>query len=446
MGKSSAVLLLLLLLAGCSCTSTTSCCDADSINMKVQERVGGELNLSCDRNIVPQEFTVAQPLTEDHAVLLALWNNPTFQDALVDLKLTRADLIAAGQLPNPEVVYFFSVPEKPFKYAVDFPIEALWLRPIRTQAASVENLRACERLTQLALDLIRDTRQAYADLVLARERVRVAEEAVKLRTHVAELAEARFKAGDTSRQDLATAKIEALQAKQDATRIGVEVPLAEEKLKNLMGLTQITAPIPVLARTVTFAGPMDVEALAKEASQSRPDIVAAELAVQAADERVRLSHTGWFRFLGILDATSGKNTGHEFGPAIRATLPIFHWNQGAIARAEAEREQLECRRNALRNLIITEVRQSAARYQQTSTELNTLRKTVQPEVEAAIKRSEKAYQDGNASYLIVLETTRQLIDTYNRDAQLVAERQRAWAELERSVGRHLETHTASTSR
>lgn len=443
MGKSSALLVFLLLLAGCSCTSS-SCCDADSINQKVQERIGGELNLSCDRNIVPLEFTAAQPLTEDHAVLLALWNNPTFQDALVELKLTRADLIAAGQLPNPEVVYFFSVPDKPFKYLVDFPIESLWLRPIRMNAATAENMRSCERLTQLALDLIRDTRQAYADLVLARERVRIAGEAVKLRSHISDLAEARLKAGDASKQDAATAQIDSMLAKQDATKISVEVPLAEERLKNLMGLTQITAPIPLIARKNTFDGPLEVEALASEASASRPDILAAQMAVQAADERLRLSRTSWFRFLGILDATSGTN-GHEFGPAFRMTLPIFHWNQGAIARAEAEKEQLEHRRDALHNQIVTEVRQAMARYMQTNTELTSLRKSVIPEVEAAIKRSEKAFQDGNASYLIVLETTRQLIDTYNRDAQLVAERQRAWAELERSVGRRLEATAAPAS-
>ncbi len=60
-----------------------------------------------------------------------------------------------------------------------------------------------------------------------------------------------------------------------------------------------------------------------------------------------------------------------------------------------------------------------------------------PEVEAAIARSRRAYQEGNATYLIVLETTRQFLDSRLRQAQLQGDLRRAWAELERSVGRRL---------
>ncbi|WP_040889946.1 TolC family protein, partial [Zavarzinella formosa] len=141
--------------------------------------------------------------------------------------------------------------------------------------------------------------------------------------------------------------------------------------------------------------------------------------------------------LGIADATSGKKTGHEFGPALRVTVPIFNQNQGGIARAEAELEQLTRRELVLRNQIITEVRLAAVRYEQARSEYEILLGKVKSEAEAGIQRSQKAYEDGNAGYLIVLETTRQLIDTNNREAQLKADLQRAWAELERSVGRRL---------
>jgi len=114
---------------------------------------------------------------------------------LVELDLTRADLVQAGLLPNPEFVYFWPAHNKPFKYLIDFPIESIWLRPLRMKATAAENERASARLTQLALDLIRDTRQAYADLQLAHDRVRVAERAVQLRDDILKVAEGRLKAG-----------------------------------------------------------------------------------------------------------------------------------------------------------------------------------------------------------------------------------------------------------
>ena len=62
---------------------------------------------------------------------------------------------------------------------------------------------------------------------------------------------------------------------------------------------------------------------------------------------------------------------------------------------------------------------------------------MRPEVEAAIRRAQAAYQEGNVSIFVVLETTRQLLDSRLREAVLEADLRRFWAELERSVGRRL---------
>src|SRR5262249_43210021 len=149
----------------------------------------------------------------------------------------RSDLIQAGLLPNPEFVYYWPEVGKPFKYLIDFPIETIWLRPLRLKATAAENERACARLTQLALDLIRDSRQAYADLPLAYDRVKVAERAVKLRTDIVKLAEERLEKGNASQLEVSTARIDLFQAGQDLARSGYEVTVAEERLRNFTGLS-----------------------------------------------------------------------------------------------------------------------------------------------------------------------------------------------------------------
>ncbi len=172
---------------------------------------------------------------------------------------------------------------------------------------------------------------------------------------------------------------------------------------------------------------------------SRPDALAAEQNATAAAERLRLARLGWVRLLGIGDATSGQRTGHEFGPGFRATLPLFNWNQGNITRARAELEKAERQRQTVRNQIILDVHQAHQRYVQALAELEILNSKVRPEVESAIRRTELAYREGNTPYVVVLETTRQLLDSRLRQQQLQAELRRSWAELERSVGRRLET-------
>ena len=430
------VILLTVASAGCAAPTARM---RDSVSANLEQRTGYSVGPSSPASqvILPPGLDQGQPLTEEQIVLLALWNNAAFQELLVELQLTRADLVQAGLLPNPEFGYFFSSPDKPFKYLFDFPLEALWLRPVRIRAAERENARAAERLTQTALDLIRDTRQGFADLLLANERVAVADQSLELRGNIAKFAEKRLKAGDASEQESVTAKIDALQAKQERTRTGFDVTLAEERLKNLTGLAGFTGALAVVPPPALAVMETDLEAIVDKAVRTRPDAVSARVATEAAAERLRIAKLGWIRVLGILDATSGRNTGHEFSPALRITLPIFNRNQGLIARAEADLELMSRRQQSVCNQIVLDVRLAHTRFRQATAELDVLRKTIRPEVDASIRRTQKAYEDGNVPLLIALEANRQLIDTLAREAVLKADQRRAWVELERSVGRRL---------
>ena len=386
--------------------------------------------------VLPPGASLEDGLTEDEAVSIALWNNAAFQELLVDLGIARGDLIQAGLLPNPEFVYFWPVSDKPFKYLFDMPLEAIWLRPIRVRSAAMEAERVSERLAQAGLDLARDTRQAYADLALAHERRRIAIQATELRGRVAGFAEKRLQAGDISPQESATAKIDALQAEQDATRISYEAPILEERLRNLMGVGILPNRLNLDPGPVPFQRGVDVNALVQMALAERPDALAANEALAAAEARLTFAKVGWVRLLGLLDATSGQN-GHEFGPAARITVPIFNRNQGAIARAEAELERALRNRKTVANQIIMDVRRAELQYRQANAELATLLQKVRPELEGATSRAQGAYERGNVTIFIVLDTTRQLLDNYLREAQLHGDLRRTWAELERSVGRRL---------
>ena len=94
----------------------------------------------------PQALTFSWPdgirsgasLSEDQAIAVALWNNPGFQAALTDLGLARADVIKAGQLPNPALGLLFPNNASALEIAAKFPLDALWLRPLRVAAAQLD--------------------------------------------------------------------------------------------------------------------------------------------------------------------------------------------------------------------------------------------------------------------------------------------------------------------
>jgi cobalt-zinc-cadmium efflux system outer membrane protein len=424
------------LLTGCQTAPHAP--DRSTVAAHLTQRVGHTIPCCTEPCEItfPPGASLDDGLTADEAISIALWNNAAFQELLVDLGLARGDLIQAGLLPNPEFVYYFPMSEKPFKYLLDFPIEAIWLRPIRVRSAASEADRTAARLSQAGLDLMRDVRQAYADVVLAKERVRIAGESMSLRGRIADLAERRFKAGDASQQEAATAKIDALQAEQDAARIAYDVPVLEERLRNLMGIGELREPLTLDPPPLPTCRDFDAELLAQEAMSNRPDAIATAEAIAAAEARLKFAKIGWVRVLGIADATSGRES-HVLGPALRFTVPLFNWNQGGITRAAAELERAVRNQTTVQNQIILDVRRANYQYQQACAELDVLRTKVRPELEGAVRRAQGAYQEGNVPIFIVLETTRQLLDNYLREAQLHGDLRRFFAELERSVGRRL---------
>jgi cobalt-zinc-cadmium efflux system outer membrane protein len=400
----------------------------------------GEVRDRAGKLFVPDTVNLADGLSEGEAVQLALCNNAAFQELLTDLGLAHADLVQAGLLPNPEALYVVQTGVKPYKWLFDYPVEAIWLRPRRVAAAAAEWERARERLVQAGLDLARDTRLAYADWALARERVRITDENRRLRERLTELTGDRLARGDATPLEVSTARIDSLRARQEATRAANDLPIFEERLRNLIGLGAARHDLNPQASEPPGEAPADVAALAAEAVATRPDIRSAERLVEAAEARLRLARLSWFRLLAIEDATSGHN-GHEPSPGFRMTLPILNWNQGAIGRAEGERDRAARGVETVRQRIIQEVRVAHAEYVQAAADYREWMREINPAVAEAIRRAEATYKAGGASLVLVLETSRQQIDARVREAQLRADMLKAWAELERAVGRRLEPGT-----
>ena len=162
-------------------------------------------------------------------------------------------------------------------------------------------------------------------------------------------------------------------------------------------------------------------------------------------ERVEVARRNVFQISAILpDANSRGEKGFEAGPGLDFTIPIFHQNQGAIARAGAEVEKADRHYTTLRDTIALEVRQAYTRYFQAREALRIWDDQIVPGVEDAITRAEKAYLGGGTSLLLMLQTSRQLLDSQVQRAEAAAQLRRAAAQLERSVGwRVFETPAAA---
>jgi cobalt-zinc-cadmium efflux system outer membrane protein len=397
--------------------------DRSRIDEQMNERVGHGLRPVNDSKetgtfSLPPGISLEKALSEQDAVAVALWNNTGLEATLAELGLARADLIEAGQLVNPDLQMLFGIDPKPFELLLNVPIQALWQRPKRVAAAKLDLERVSESLVQNGIDLVRDVKIAHAELTLAEKQAGIL-----------------FEAALQSR----LARMEALTSKDAAARAQHQVGITQGRLRVLLSLPQGEYPdFRTEPSQLLLEPPPGEKELITAAILSRPDLGAAEMAVEAAGKRAGWERSRIFAYIAPQLRTKGGGTsGIKSGPGVKAEIPLFNRNQGKISRAEAEMEQAALRYLALVDQMEFEVCNARRQLIQAQETLDRIRESLLPTIEETVSLAEKAYANGDISYLDFQLATVPVFDVRLSETNAEAALRQALAELERAVGRRL---------
>lgn len=389
--------------------------------------------------VIPPGVTVEDGLTQEEAVAVALWNNPDFRVQLTDLGFARADLLEAGLLRNPVLSLLFPLGPKQFEATLRFPIEVLWERPRRVAAANLALVRVASGLEQHGLNLVADVKVAYVELVLARDRATLAEAAATQLDEIRTITDARLRAGDISELEARSATIDAARARQDAERARFDVQLRANTLRTRLGLSLLDVIItPASASSnsaVCTASPELVVGLLKDAIASRPDVRAAEIAVEAAGARMGWERSRILAVTAVLDANGQGKEGFEMGPGVDLGLPVFDRNQAGRTRARLDMQRAGLAYVAAQQRVASELTEALTQLSQARTTFASWQQAVVAPLEEQVRTAERAFAAGDISYLFVVETTRRLTDGRLRSREVEADIARAVARLERATGR-----------
>lgn len=379
-------------------------------------------------------------ISADDAVATALWNSARFQVELTRLGFSRADLAEANALPNPTLSFLLPIGPRQAELTATYPVAALLQRPSRLAAAKADVERTARSLVEVALDLVRDVRLAHAEAMIAQRRVEIRAAVERSWTAISKLTEARQRAGDASQLDLRATHAEALAAADAAARAASDERLARQRLRRLVGLAQspLGDQLAVGQIPVEPGLPPPADTLVRDALAARPDVRAAEMAVEGAGARL-----GWERWkvLQVFARLDVKPVGPRGGspsyvlPGATVDVPIFNWNPGGRDRASAEMTQVVFRYVAVRDDVTAEVTIAREQLAQALGSLGPWRDEILPLLDANVISATKAYESGNETYLLVLDSTRRAQDAKLRLLELEADVLRARAALSRAVGR-----------
>ncbi len=389
---------------------------------------------------VPATPTVAPqttPLSLRTAVDTALAQNPQLRAAAAELDANDGTVRQAGLIPNPVL----GVDQEDLKSGTRVTTMQL-SQTLETGGKRAARVELAQRGKDIAaLDLIArraDIRatavQAFFDALTAQERVKVAEESLRIAGSGVDAAARRVTAGKVSPTEETRARVAASTARIDLRQAQAESSAALRALTAVMGVPEGTIQ--------RLDGSVDVLPVAPSA----PDIMArlpdapavrrALLEVQRADAGYTLA-----RAKGVPDVTVGVGArrAQELGRtqavfSVSVPLPFFDRNQGAQLEALRRRDAAQANAQAEELRLRSEVLQMADLLQARKDEVEALRREVLPGAQSAYEAAKTGFELGKFSFLDALDAQRTWLQVRSQYYTAVAQVHRTAAEIYRQLG------------
>lgn len=371
----------------------------------------------------PVQPRITEPLTLDRAEKLFIERNREIQFARRAAESSEADVLSASAAPNPELSLNTARisptigigPGRLADKRMDTVIGISQIfergnkRELRTEAAQFSATAARNDEN----DIIRQQRQglyfAYYDLLLAQERLKIAETTAELFEKSVTAAERRFSAGDIAATDLSRIRVDALRARNDARSARADLERNQIALGYLIGAEQDAVRI-VAADSWPAANGKATDATMERALERRADIRAAQERIKAAEKNRDLA-----RSLLTRDVTAGLQYERFPGDAannsygVSLSIPLFTRNlyTGEIRRAEIELESARENLERVRALALGDIRRAENDLAAAAERINRLTTVLLPAAEKAAKGAEFAYERGAIGIMDLLDSRRQ---------------------------------------
>jgi cobalt-zinc-cadmium efflux system outer membrane protein len=367
-------------------------------------------------------ITIAQAVAEavDHNLsLLAERYNVTAADAAV---------LTAGLRPNPVVTVDAILPDANLMdtgvglregvLRTDFVLERGDKRDRRIEQATLARSVAELQLLEATRKLVLEVETACADLQLAKLNLTLADENLSAFNNVVTVNVERVRTGDLAQVELARSRLAALQFQNDVEQQTAKLAVARTRLEALLGRRTV-GTIDVTGDLRRDAAVFDRDALRGRALEMRPDVRAAraDQARSSADLRLQLANGKIdYTVSGEYHRQAGKGfagdvAGNTYAVYFSAPLPIFNRNQGEIARAQTQQQQLQARTRALEADITADLDSAFTEYTSARSIVERIERDMLTQARDVRTTMEYSYRRGEASLVEFLDAVRAFNDT-----------------------------------
>ena len=397
-------------------------------------------------------LAVGKYFTLQQAVEFSLQNNGDLKALREEKGIREAGKIKAGLYPNPVMEMDGTTGEltgSRFENTLSVGVSQEFLtagkRGKRLQAAAKEIESFDRQVDNSGRLLMEEVKTAFNDLLLAGNKVELAERSIALNSQLLDVTKQRFDAGDVPELEVNLARVEAARSEGRKAEAERELYPSRARLLTLMGLPQDEA--------ASFNGSLEIKPFTRTVGElkrlalaQRADLKALEAEKAKGDAEVALARAeripnvtvgvGYQRENSAIDVAGEevKSRDNLIGMKISIPIPLFDRNQAGIREAKARKGSAENRYAFARLAIEREVESAFARLTTAEKSLSIYAKDIIPQLEENLKLVQEAYRLGEVGILTVIEEQKKFFEVNDGYLSALYSRQSALVKLESAVG------------
>lgn len=288
-------------------------------------------------------------------------------------------------------------------------------RRLRTETASAAVSVARYAFLDATRNLIFDVQNAYLDILLAKENVRILREILSTFDNLVRVNRTRFESGEIARVELMRSEVAQLQFRNQLRQGELRVRQEAIRLQTLMGRPYPVADFDVSGEMRREVLPATDQELRAAAIAARPDLEALRRELTRADAESRLQRAeAWPNLDAGLSHHKqyvGPYRGQTAGFRFEIPLPLYNRNQGEIQRADQERVQLAARIRALEAEIQGQVVSAWQQYLTARGLLESMEQDLIGNARRVRETIDFSYRRGEASFIDLLDAQRTFSET-----------------------------------
>jgi len=391
-------------------------------------------------------------LTLPQAIEYSLQNNGGLKSFRDEKGIRDAGKVRAGLLPNPSLeveagtgALTGSSAENSLSLGVSQEFFLAGKREKRLAIAERELEMYRWQLADQERVLREEVKTAFYDVVLAEQRIALADRYIVLNRQLLDVAKERLTAGDIPELEMNLIKVELARSEGAKLDLAKSLLQSQAKLLTIMSLPLGQQPIisgnlesaasltKTLAELKQFAHERrpDLKALGSEKSRGESDIILAE-AEGIPNLTAGLALTRDTTAIDV-GGVEHKDTDYIVGLRLSIPIPVFDKNQAGVQEARAKRNSTESRLTAAIRSVEREVETAYARVQNADTVLGLYRIDIIPQLEENLKLTREAYRLGEVGVLAVIQEQKKFFEVNEGYLTALHDRQAALVKLESAV-------------